>query len=50
MSQAWLLGVDGAGSPYLIHASVYMIPGVEVTPGQTVMLFMNATLTLTLTT
>ncbi len=49
LPQLWLLGVDGSGNPYFIHASVYIMPGVQVTPGQTVILFMNATLTLTLT-
>lgn len=49
MSQLWLLGVDGSGNPYFISATVHLIPGVQVTPGQTVILFMNATLTLTLT-
>ena len=49
MSMVWMLAVDGAGNPYFIHATVHVIPGVQVTPGQTVILFMNATLTLTLT-
>jgi hypothetical protein len=49
MPQVWLLGVDGARNPYLIHASVLIVPGVQVMPGQTVVLFMNASLTITLT-
>ena len=49
MSTVWMLATDGAGNPYFIHATVHMIPGVKVTPGQTVILFMNASLTLTLT-
>jgi len=49
LPQLWLLATDGSGNPYFIHASVYIVPGIQVTPGQTLVLFMNASLTVTLT-
>jgi len=49
LPQIWLLATDGSGNPYFIHASVYIVPGIQITPDQTLVLFMNASLTVTLT-